>query len=173
MILDSGNRTEFSTGAVRDIQIDKGRCDLLPFDAVAMMFDGAQYSIFVELNRFMESGDTLCLTRAIEDFTACEEKSIYDMLMEVAKHYEQGAIKYSERNWQKGIPLHSFIDSGVRHLLKHWDGWRDEHHDRAFVWNMLGAVWTAKHKPDMIDIPFDMLKKDDFLGSLEEMDSEE
>lgn len=29
-ILDSGNRTEFESGAVRDIQEGKGRCDLLP-----------------------------------------------------------------------------------------------------------------------------------------------
>ena len=29
-ILDSGNRRTFQTGAVRDIQEGKGRCDLLP-----------------------------------------------------------------------------------------------------------------------------------------------
>ena len=31
MIKDSGNRTEFSTGAHRDIQHGKGRMDLLPW----------------------------------------------------------------------------------------------------------------------------------------------
>ena len=34
-IKDSGERKEFSTGAVRDIQEGKGRCDLLPLDVVA------------------------------------------------------------------------------------------------------------------------------------------
>ena len=33
-ILDSGNRSEFPTGAVRDIQDGKGRFDLLPVDAL-------------------------------------------------------------------------------------------------------------------------------------------
>lgn len=33
-ILDSGNRREFSTGAVRDIQEGKGRMDLLPWGAI-------------------------------------------------------------------------------------------------------------------------------------------
>ena len=33
-ILDSGNRTEFSTGAVRDMQEGKGRYDLLPWHAI-------------------------------------------------------------------------------------------------------------------------------------------
>lgn len=35
-IKDSGNRTEFSTGAVRDMHEGKGRCDLLP--PLALMY---------------------------------------------------------------------------------------------------------------------------------------
>lgn len=34
MILDSGNRREFETGAVRDMQEGKGRMDLLPWAAI-------------------------------------------------------------------------------------------------------------------------------------------
>ncbi len=34
VILDSGNRRSFSTGAVRDIQVGKGRMDLLPWSAI-------------------------------------------------------------------------------------------------------------------------------------------
>jgi len=25
---------------------------------------------------------------------------------------------------------------------------------RAFVWNILGAIWTHRNKPEMIDLPF-------------------
>lgn len=32
---DSGNRREFDSGAVRDINEGKGRCDLLPLGVVA------------------------------------------------------------------------------------------------------------------------------------------
>ena len=35
MIKDSGNRREYESGAVRDIQEGKGRCDLMPLDVVA------------------------------------------------------------------------------------------------------------------------------------------
>ncbi|MDD6101753.1 MAG: hypothetical protein PUB67_01410 [Clostridiales bacterium] len=35
MIKDSGDRTKFETGAVRDMRVGKGRCDLLPLDIVA------------------------------------------------------------------------------------------------------------------------------------------
>lgn len=87
---------------------------------------------------------------------------MYTAILEVAKQYEDGAKKYSERNWEKGIPLHCFIDSAVRHYLKYKCGDKDEPHDRAFVWNLLGAMWTHTHLPELIDLPFK-----------EEMESEE
>lgn len=77
MIKDSGERTEFGTGAVRDMHSGKGRMDLLPWEA----------------------------------------------LVEVSKHCEEGALKYGERNCEKGIPIHSLIDSAFRHLAKYMMGW--------------------------------------------------
>lgn len=71
MIKDSGDRTEFETGAKRDMHAGKGRMDLLPW-----------YGI-----------------------------------MEVSKHCEEGALKYGEHNVDKGIPLHSLLDSASRHAI--------------------------------------------------------
>ena len=156
-IKDSGNRTEFGTGAVRDIQGDKGRCDLLPLGVVARLYSCESNEVLHSINNFMESGDEEFLINAIETFAKLEFESINHLILEVSMHYKQGAEKYGERNWEKGIPLHSYIDSGVRHFLKHIDGQTDERHDRAFVWNMLGAIWTMEHRPEMIDIPFEML----------------
>lgn len=76
MIKDSGDRTEFETGAKRDMHAGKGRMDLLPW-----------YGI-----------------------------------MEVSKHCEEGALKYGEHNVDKGIPLHSLLDSASRHLAKYMVG---------------------------------------------------
>ena len=75
-IEDSGNRREFDSGAVRDIQEGKGRYDLIPWEAI----------------------------------------------QELAIHCEQGAIKYGERNCEKGIPMHSLIDSAMRHLSSYMRG---------------------------------------------------
>ena len=38
-IKDSGKRTDFENGAVREIREENGRCDLLPLKQVAMLFD--------------------------------------------------------------------------------------------------------------------------------------
>lgn len=106
-IADSGDRTEFQTGAVRDMHEGKGRFDLLP----------------------------MCV------------------LMRLARHYENGSKKYGDRNWEKGIPCHSFADSAMRHLVKYLDGYRDEDHLIAAIWNLCGLAWTEEKKPELMDIP--------------------
>ena len=107
MIKDSGERTEFETGAVRDMHSGKGRMDLLPWNAI----------------------------------------------MEVSKHCEAGALKYGEHNVDKGIPVHSLVDSGVRHAAKWWLRWGDEPHLVAACWNFLWALEMTLAKPDMDDRP--------------------
>lgn len=72
---------------------------------------------------------------------------------EVAKHCEEGAIKYGERNVDKGIPQHSFIDSAFRHLKKYWTGETDEPHLRAAAWNILWALQQETTHPELIDKP--------------------
>lgn len=105
MIKDSGDRTEFETGAKRDMHAGKGRMDLLPW-----------YGI-----------------------------------MEVSKHCEEGALKYGEHNVDKGIPLHSLLDSASRHLAKYMVGMDDEDHLRAACWNLLWALNQRVTHPELDD----------------------
>ena len=74
-------------------------------------------------------------------------------IIRLAKHFENGAKKYEERNWEKGIPTHSFIDSAIRHLMKYLDGATDEDHLCAAAWNCMCCMWTEEKRPDLIDIP--------------------
>ncbi len=55
----------------------------------------------------------------------------------LAIHYEAGANKYEERNWEKGIPVSRFLDSSIRHLLQFEDGCSDENHLIASLWNLV------------------------------------
>lgn len=155
-IKDSGERRQFDTGCVRDIADGKGRCDLLPLDVIADLIDyyGEEDYVLSNVSLYIYSGDKEHIHDAIVYFQDHIGWSTATMLLEVSKHYEDGARKYDERNWEKGMPLHCYIDSGVRHYIKYLRGDKDEPHDRAFVWNMLGALWTQKHKPELIDLPF-------------------
>lgn len=153
MIKDSGNRTEFETGAVRDIQEGKGRCDLLPLDVAAMLLEGQYAEILNALALFQRSGDVFYLQAALGLITGLHFDDTYTMLLETAKHFEEGAKKYGERNWEKGIPTHCYIDSAVRHYLKWLRGDTDEPHDRAFCWNILCCIWTCQNMPELNDYP--------------------
>ena len=150
IIKDSGTRREFGTGAVRDIQEGKGRCDLLPLDVLAEFHDD---KVLAHIAEFQRSNMTVSLRNAL--CTAVFDKHMFNdwstTFLEVAKHFEEGAKKYGEYNWQKGIPTHCYIDSAVRHYLKYLRGDKDEPHDRAFVWNILCCIWTCKHKPELND----------------------
>lgn len=153
--VDYTEKTTFSTGAVRDIQSQKGRCDLMPIDVVSRMvcFDSCDKSDVVlnSVNQFLVKGNTDNLYSAIYDFCKNMDIDIIDMIFEVSLHFKAGAEKYGERNWEKGISISSFIDSGIRHYLHVLHGDNDERHDRAFVWNMMCAIWTCKHKPHLYD----------------------
>ena len=160
MIKDSGTRREFETGAVRDIQEGKGRCDLLPLDIVGRILNldecgcSGAGDILVHLNRFQNTGEIHHLIDVIKKFYNIRYNcSLEDMFLEVSKHFEEGAKKYGEYNWQKGIPTHCYIDSAVRHYLKWLRGDDDEPHDRAFVWNILCCMWTHVNIPELRDYP--------------------
>ena len=151
LIKDSGERREFTSGAVRDVNEGKGRCDLLPLDIIGEI---ANDDILINVNGYIRTGDKMHLVEAIKLFSVMRYNTFINAIIEVSKHYSDGAKKYKERNWEKGIPLHCYIDSGVRHYLKWQRGDIDEPHDRAFMWNMLGALWTHEYFPEYRDLPF-------------------
>lgn len=163
-IIDSGQRREFQTGAVRDCDENKGRCDLLPLDIVSglIKFWSLPYelkdipvldSIYMFLSQPLKHKiDDDLIFNAIYMF--CIERGwlIPDAVLEVSKHFADGCKKYGERNWEKGIPAHCYIDSAIRHYIKWIRTDEDEPHDRAFVWNLLCLLWTLRHKPECNDL---------------------
>lgn len=142
-IKDSGDRRTFETGAVRDMQEGKGRCDLMPLEVVTRLT--SQDEIFVYLSSFMKTNNTRDLIAALFEFSMAQYTNVETMLLEVAKHFEDGARKYGENNWQKGIPPSCYIDSAIRHYLKYLRGDDDEPHDRAFVWNIMCCIWEVDY----------------------------
>lgn len=152
MIQDSGNRHNFDTGAVRDIQEGKGRPTLMPLRVVARLLceriEGGDY-ILSQIAEFTETDKTRHLYMALMKFVmTVYEGQTETMLLEVAKHFEEGAKKYGENNWQKGIPVNCYLDSAIRHYLKYRRGDDDEPHDRAFVWNIMCCIWEVDYHND-------------------------
>ena len=166
-IKDSGNRREFSTGAVRDMAEGKGRCDLLPLDVIADLFLESKCEKYERVNIILNylnsaleiwKGEALSwdsvrmdfvvgfLYNALKEFLKQSDfGDIPTMVLELSVHFEQGANKYTEDNWKRGIPVNCYIDSAIRHYLKWLRGDTDERHDRAFVWNIVCCIWEVEH----------------------------
>ena len=147
-IKDSGARSEFQTGAIRDIQAGKGRPTLMPLQVVARLLDKELDGdpVMSAIADFAETGDTYHLYQALVKFAVwVYEDTVETMLLEVAIHYEMGCAKYGEDNWKKGIPVNCYLDSAIRHYLKYRRGDTDEPHDRAFVWNIMCCIWEVDY----------------------------
>ncbi|MCK9326933.1 MAG: DUF5664 domain-containing protein [Bacteroidales bacterium] len=159
---DSGERRSFETGAVRDKADGKGRCDLLPLWEIGAVLGPekrAAHKILCGIEQFQRTSDTTWIQAAIKDAIYLFFPNPETAILELAIHYEDGGRKYDDRNWEKGIPLHVYIDSAVRHLLKHLRGDTDEPHHRALLWNLFGAWWTFTNHPELNDMPTPEYKK--------------
>ncbi len=81
------------------------------------------------------------------------------MIYRLARHFENGAVKYGDDNWRKGLPLRRFIDSAFRHLCQYAEGKENEDHLTAAIWNLMCHGETANEikagrlDPELDDMP--------------------
>ena len=151
-LVDSGKRTIFESGAVREVIPGKGRCDLLPLDVVLDLCNYYKYDLepLKHINNFIITGDYNNLLMCF-DCDVFSINNIADILLNVSLQFELGAVKYGDNNWRKGIPVKHYINSAIRHYLKHIRGDKDEMHKVAYMWNVLCAIWICKNKPNLND----------------------
>lgn len=153
-----------------------GIANYIPRDVITNYFEITEHQavcrILSYINNYIYSGNASLLieamlifiphcyaTRSISEsqFDEVLSETLSSAILDLSHRYREGAEKYAERNWEKGIPIKSFIDSGVRHLMKWYRKDIDENHASAFMWNMVGAVWTQAHKPEYIgEMPFNV-----------------
>jgi len=147
MIKDSGERTTFKTGAKRDVQKGKGRNDLMPLIELGAVLND---EIVLSVGEYNKNRKLSVLVNTLKIYIEkyMMYKTEYEMAIDLSKHFENGAKKYGERNWEKGIPKERYVDSAIRHYLKFRDGQEDENHEIAFVWNVICLMWTENKEKE-------------------------
>jgi hypothetical protein len=70
-----------------------------------------------------------------------------------AKRMEDGMSKYGERNWERGQPVMTYLDSGLRHINDYIADCMTgaeprEDHLGAALWNIAAAIHTV----EMLDL---------------------
>lgn len=102
--------------------------------------------VIVDFSKVQDSGARRSFdTGSVRDIRT--GKGRYDLispiaLKRLAKHYENGAVKYGDRNWEKGQPLASYMDSLIRHAYVFMAGDRSEDHLAAIAWNAFAVMHT-------------------------------
>ncbi len=175
-LVDSGQRVTYgANGAMRETTPDKGRFDLLPLQQIAEFLltsqgqvtnpdDPTRVSILADvyhhMNHFIHSGDKESFIECLNSFAQQwpEKERLHNLVMLPAQQMAIGAEKYKERNWEKGMPVHLYVDSALRHILKWAAGLTDESHAAAFLWNMWCLKWTLENRPDQNDLPYNKTK---------------
>lgn len=110
----------------------------LPWKVHYQLMEGAQVNI-------QDTGTGRRMFGSGAERDRAEGKGRFDLLPmyaleQIAKVFEAGARKYAPRNWEKGIPNSSFVDSAMRHMTKFTRGEWDEPHLVQAAWNLLCAI---------------------------------
>lgn len=172
MIKVTGTPVTYGDGATRNTKEGKGRFDLIPCEPFAYILNILDDAINDQLILTDVSGhqtyyllinnnnDPYRIALAIISLIMIKEHamSIFDVIdgnlwadtmLRLAKHFENGAKIYGERNCEKGIPKWSFLDSGLRHLCQYLNKEEDEDHYIAAIWNMWMLIWTIDKESRM------------------------
>lgn len=74
-------------------------------------------------------------------------------LRRLAETCAEGAEKYGDHNWQRGIPASVMLNHAIRHIYLWLAGDRSEDHLAHAAWNVLGVCHFEEDLPAMIDVP--------------------
>lgn len=74
-------------------------------------------------------------------------------LRRLAETCAEGAKKYHDHNWEKGIPASVMLNHAIRHLYLWLQGDTTEDHLAHAAWNILGVCHFEEVLPELIDVP--------------------
>ena len=127
---------KFDSGSRRDSAEGKGRPDLLPVHAL------------------------IRIAKVCDPFVV----PIHGIIR-LSVHYENGAVKYGDRNWELGQPISRYFQSAFRHLQKWVGGAREEDHLAAVVWNACAIMdHDERIERDLLDPKWDDMPRDPATG---------
>jgi|688.fasta_scaffold1102407_2 hypothetical protein len=100
-----------------------------------------------------QAGDTVKFqTGAVRSSDA--EATRYDLispigLEAVARTCAEGAAKYSDYNWERGMPVHDLLNHALRHIYRYLAGDRSEDHLPHAAWGLLAAIHSEAMWPEL------------------------
>lgn len=86
--------------------------------------------------------------------SADREGQRYDLispigLRRLAETCHEGAVKYSDFNWERGMPVSEMLNHAIAHIYNYLAGDRSEDHLAHAAWNLLGACHSEEAWPEL------------------------
>lgn len=70
-------------------------------------------------------------------------------LRRVAETCNEGAVKYDDFNWEKGMPVHDLLNHAIAHCYLYLSGDDSEDHLGHAAWNLLAACHSQELWPHL------------------------
>lgn len=70
-------------------------------------------------------------------------------LRRLAQTCHEGAVKYDDFNWEKGMPIADLLNHAISHIYAYLSGDRSEDHLAHATWNCLGACHSEELWPHL------------------------
>jgi hypothetical protein len=86
--------------------------------------------------------------------SSCAANFRYDLispigLEAVAAACREGAEKYGDCNWEKGMPISDLLNHAVRHIYMYLAGYREEDHLGHAAWGLMAAIHSSVMWPEL------------------------
>ena len=148
------NRETFASGAVRnkvDYRYDLMSpmvADLLLADSLHMTTPRQELALYL-LGKNEHS--PAVISEYLADVVGTNRPTLAHLY---AQALHEGASKYGERNWEKGLPKSNLINHALHHLFKLVEGDTSENHASHLVWNVMTIIHfrevNARAKEDTV-----------------------
>lgn len=104
------------------------------------------------MGKEVEGGSVRYVTGAVRSADA--EATRYDLispigLEAVARTCAEGAAKYSDYNWEAGMPVNDLLNHAIRHIYRYLAGDRSEEHLPHAAWGLLAAIHSEALWPEI------------------------
>ena len=135
-------RETFESGAVRDTT--DYRYDLIPIQTLHLLLDFPHSNIRAQalisaLSAYYTSEDEDVMT-VLVNLSEFVKVQVSQLAHLYAQAMHEGAGKYGENNWRKGIPAPNLLNHALHHLFKLVSGDQSENHRSHLVWNVLTLI---------------------------------
>ena len=136
-MVDRPHRETFDTDAVRDTT--DYRYDLIPtMITLGLLYYHPKAHKFARgLLGYMDGKPSLIL----EDLADLLGVRVLDLAHLYAQALHEGAIKYGEQNWKRGLSESNLFNHALYHLFKLVSGDNSENHPTLLTWNVMTLTY--------------------------------